>query len=62
MKFTLESLGDRLGLAAPQVHIPLRIVIFSVPKKEPSPRYQFDSEEEMIQFLKRKEHKRDDKP
>ena len=44
MKFTLESLGDRLGLAGPQVHIPLRIVIFSVPKIEPSPRYDFDCE------------------
>ncbi len=45
MKFTLDSIGDRLGLAAPQVHIPLQIVIFSIPKTEPSPRYDFDCEE-----------------
>lgn len=45
MRYTLESIGDRLGLAAPQVHIPLRIVIFSVPKREPSPRYKFNCEE-----------------
>ncbi len=42
MRHTLESLGDRLGLAAPQVYIPLRIVIFSIPKAEPSQRYTFD--------------------
>ena len=42
MRHTLESLGDRLGLAAPQVHVPLRIVIFKIPKAEPSQRYTFD--------------------
>lgn len=45
MHYTLDSFKDRLGLAAPQVHIPLRIVIFSVPKSEPSQRYTFDCEE-----------------
>ena len=47
MHFTLESIGERIGLAAPQVHIPLRIVIFSVPKIAPNPRYGFDGEEEV---------------
>ena len=45
MHFTLESIGERIGLAAPQVHIPLRIVIFSIPKMAPNPRYDFDREE-----------------
>jgi peptide deformylase len=45
MRFTLESIGERIGLAAPQVHIPLRIVIFSIPKVAPNPRYDFDREE-----------------
>ncbi len=45
MLHTLKSFGDRIGLAAPQVHISQRIVIFSIPKIEPSPRYDFDCEE-----------------
>ncbi len=45
MHFTLESIGERIGLAAPQVHIPLRIVIFSIPKTAPNLRYDFDREE-----------------
>jgi peptide deformylase len=45
MIYTLKPFGDRIGLAAPQVHIPSRIVIFSIPKIEPSARYDFDCEE-----------------
>lgn len=39
MKATLEDIGDYAGLAAPQVHIPLKIVLFAVPKEISGPSY-----------------------
>lgn len=39
MTYTLEALGGRIGLAAPQVHIPLQLVIFRIPSSPPNPRY-----------------------
>lgn len=40
MLFTIQSLGERVGLAAPQVGILKRIVVFRVPKKPVHSRYQ----------------------
>jgi peptide deformylase len=49
MQATLSALGERIGLAAPQVGISKRIVIFRVPKRIPNPRYalipDYDQEE-----------------
>lgn len=40
MMFTIQSLGERVGLAAPQVGILKRIVVFRVPAKPVHSRYQ----------------------
>jgi peptide deformylase len=44
MIFTLKSFRDRIGLAAPQVFINKRIVIFSIPKNK-HPRYKNQQQE-----------------
>ena len=43
MKATLEHEGG-IGLAAPQVHIPLRIFIYFIPKETNNPKYDLTQE------------------
>ncbi len=42
MLFTLDSIGERIGLAAPQVFIDKRIIIFRIPLTTHN-RYQLNS-------------------
>lgn len=49
MLFTLDSLGERIGLAAPQVFIDKRIVIFRIPLSTHN-RYQLENKQEEIPF------------
>ncbi|MEN8236177.1 MAG: peptide deformylase [Pseudomonadota bacterium] len=44
MLATMENLGNNIGLAAPQVHIPLRILLFKIPRKTNNPRYHLTPE------------------
>jgi len=50
MLYTINSLGERVGLAAPQVGISKRIIVFRVPNKPVHKRYQSisDLEQEEI--------------
>ncbi len=41
---TLEETGTFIGLAAPQIGIPLRLVLFRIPKEAPNPRYKLTPE------------------
>lgn len=47
---TAKSLGDRVGLAAPQVGILKRIIVYRVPSRSVNPRYKniYNSEEQDI--------------
>ncbi len=44
MIHTLEDLESFAGLAAPQVHIPLRLMMFTVPKQTDNPKYDLTPE------------------
>lgn len=44
MMETLEETGTFIGLAAPQIGIFLRIVVFRIPKDPPNPRYKLTPE------------------
>lgn len=47
MFFTIQSIGERVGLAAPQVGILKRIVVFRIPLKPVNKRYQNISDTEL---------------
>lgn len=50
MLYTVQSIGERVGLAAPQVGILKRIIVFRIPSKIVNPRYQSisnDNQEEI---------------
>jgi peptide deformylase len=49
MLATLDALGERIGLAAPQVFIDKRIVIFRIPKSTHN-RYQLEETAEEVPF------------
>lgn len=49
MLFTLDSIGERIGLAAPQVFIDKRIIIFRIPLTTHN-RYQLNSKQEEVPF------------
>ncbi len=44
MLTTMEDVGDNIGLAAPQVHVPLRILLFQIPPNTTNPRYKLTPE------------------
>lgn len=47
MIFTLNSFGNRIGLAAPQIYLNKRIVIYKIPRSTHS-RYQISKDQEEI--------------
>lgn len=47
MTFTLNSFGNRVGLAAPQIYLNKRIVIYKIPRSAHS-RYQLSKDQEEI--------------